>query len=182
MRKVYLIKNANGDTRTAPKSVTWEEFQIANRLHINDVRNVMAALADEIESRGPKHDFTKISREAEFYNNFGEAMNDPGANFTDLPWYKMHVAAERHHLNNNVPEDVNLIDVLEMIVDVVCATKARKGNEAMISIEIDSDILQKAVTNTMIMLDGATEVKDANDMHKFVGGYSRPVSVGEEVF
>lgn len=173
MRKVYLVKDPNGDTRTAPKNVTWEEFQRANRRHIREVQSVMAVLAYEIERRGSNHDFTKFSREAEFYRDFVETMNYPETNFTDLPWYKMHVAAERHHLNNNVPEDVNLIDVFEMLVDVVCATKARKGNEGVISIEIDSDVLQKAVTNTMLMLDDATEVKDDEGMHEFVGRYGR---------
>ena len=173
MRKVYLVKDPNGDTRTAPEGVTFEEFKRANRRHIRDVEEVMASLSSEIYARGEKHDFTKVSREAEFYRDFEKVMYNPGTNFTDLPWYKMHVIAERHHLNNNVPEDVNLIDVLEMIVDVVCAAKARRGNDATISINIDNEVLNKAVMNTALMLDGAIEVKDHENMHDYVGWRGR---------
>lgn len=173
MRKVYLVKDPNGDTRTAPEGVTFEEFQRANRRHIRDVEKVMSLLAGEIEDRGIKHDFTKISREAEFYRDFEKVVYnqcDPGTNFTDLPWYKMHVSAERHHLNNNIPEDVNLIDVLEMIVDVVCATKARRGNDATIAINgIDYELMNKAVMNTALMLDEAIEVKDHETTHEYDG-------------
>lgn len=173
MRKVYLVKDPNGDTRTASNSVTFEEFQRANRRHIRDVEEVTTLLAGEIKDRGRKHDFTKISREAEFYRDFEKVMHNPGTNFTDLPWYKMHVSAERHHLNNNIPEDVNLIDVLEMVVDVVCAAKARRGNDATISINIDNEVLNKAVMNTALMLADIIEVKDHETMHEYDGWRGR---------
>ena len=43
-------------------------------------------------------------------------MND-GTDFINDEWYQLHIKAERHHLLSNCPDDVNLIDVLEMIVD-----------------------------------------------------------------
>jgi hypothetical protein len=44
---------------------------------------------------------------------------------------------------------VNLIDVLEMICDCVCAGMARSGN--VYPVNISSEILQKAVKNTVEM-------------------------------
>ena len=42
---VNVFRNPNGDTRTAPKNVTFEEFQEANDMHINDVKHVMHELS-----------------------------------------------------------------------------------------------------------------------------------------
>ena len=38
---IEIKKNPNGDTRTAPKGITFEEFQEANDMHIYDVSRVM---------------------------------------------------------------------------------------------------------------------------------------------
>ena len=48
------------------------------------------------------------------------------------------------------PSDVNLIDVIEMLIDCVCAGKARTG--VVYPINISSEILQKAVKNTVEVL------------------------------
>lgn len=37
MYDITIYKNPNGDTRTAPKNVTYEQFQKANDMHITDV-------------------------------------------------------------------------------------------------------------------------------------------------
>ena len=39
-----IYKNSNGDTRTAPKNVTFKEFQKANDMHKQDVKIVMDEL------------------------------------------------------------------------------------------------------------------------------------------
>lgn len=36
--KIIIEQNPNGDTRTAPKDVSYEEFQKANDMHISDVK------------------------------------------------------------------------------------------------------------------------------------------------
>ena len=61
----------------------------------------------------------------------------------------MHCQTERHHLNEHCPDDVNLIDVIEMICDCVCAGMARSGS--VYPVTISSEILQKAVENTVNM-------------------------------
>ena len=42
---IKITKNPNGDTRTAPKGITFEQFQQANDTHIQDVQSVMWELS-----------------------------------------------------------------------------------------------------------------------------------------
>ena len=65
---------------------------------------------------------------------------------------------ERHHLNEHCPDDVNLIDVIEMIADCACAGMARSGN--VYPINISSETLQKAVENTAQMCIDAVIIED----------------------
>lgn len=163
-RKIYIEKNPNGDTRTAGKNVSYEDFCKANKSHMQDVAMVMRELASNIEDRGVSHDFTKILHSKQFYSNFRDVLDGNAVeDFTDLPWYKMHVQAERHHLNNHCPEDVNLIDVLEMIVDCVCAAKARRGNDSIYAIDLPDGILERAVNNTIELVDDMVAVKTEDD-------------------
>ena len=50
-RKIEIHKNPNGDTRTAPKGITFEQFKEANNSHIADVGNVMFKLSDMLKER-----------------------------------------------------------------------------------------------------------------------------------
>ena len=154
---VTIYKNPNGDTRTAPKNVSFEEFQEANDMHREDVNQVMYELSQMIDKRGENHDCTKKSQERMFYKNFLSTMNE-GTDFVNDEWYQLHIKAERHHLLSHCPNDVNLIDVLEMISDCVCAGMARSGE--IIDLEIDSDILNRAVQNTAKMIKDMIEVKE----------------------
>ncbi|MEG1523860.1 MAG: hypothetical protein RR475_02410 [Clostridia bacterium] len=75
-----------------------------------------------------------------------------------MSWYKIHVNAERHHLESNCPPDVNLIDVLEMLADCVCAGLARNGEVRPIT--ISDDILKKATQNTIALIKSMIEVEE----------------------
>lgn len=156
---IIIKKNPNGDTRTAPTHVSFNEFAEANDMHIGDVRNVMHELSRFIDYRGTNHDYTKKSHELLFYDNFMSTKLN-GTDFTKGEWYQLHIKEERHHLLSRCPEDVNLIDVLEMIVDCTCAGLARSGETR--PLEISDDILRKAVDNTvgliksMIVLEETT--------------------------
>ena len=123
---IEIKKNPNGDTRTAPKGITFEQFQETNDMHIEDVGKAMHALSRFVDTAGRNHDFTKKSREKMFYRDFVDAQEN-GADFVNGEWYQLHVKTERHHLLSNCPSDVNLIDVLEMIADCTCAGLARSG-------------------------------------------------------
>ena len=154
--KIIIHKNPNGDTRTAPKDITFEQFQGANNSHMRDVANVMWAIAGKLKDNGCKHDWTKKSEEKMFYRDFLATMND-GVDFVSGEWYQLHVNTERHHLFSRCPDDVNLLDVIEMIVDCVCAGKTRSGEVR--DLEISQEILNKALKNTVKMVDEMTVVK-----------------------
>ena len=160
MRKIKIKQNTLGDTRTATKVPTFQEFVDANRSHVDDVGNMMSELANVIRESGINHDFTKIydPYKSLFYRELCAKIEGKIDSFVDGEWYPMHCRTERHHLNKYCPEDVNLIDVLEMISDYVCAGMARSGN--VYPIEIPSDILQKAVKNTVQICIDAVEVTE----------------------
>lgn len=146
---IIIERNPNGDTRTAPKDITFEQFQKANDMHRADVSAVMKYLAHLIHRAGLKHDYTKKSDEELFYDNFLSTMNN-GTNFVEDEWYQLHVNEERHHLLSRCPNDVNLIDVIEMIADCTCAGLARSGEVR--GLEINTEILEKAVENTVKLI------------------------------
>ena len=141
-----IYKNSNGDTRTAPKNVTFKEFQKANDMHREDVKNTMNEIAFLLMEKGKKHDWTKKDYEEMFYNNFLSTLNN-GTNFIEDEWYQLHIEKEKHHLFSKCHDDVDLLDVIEMVVDCVCAGKARSGE--IRGLEINQEILDKALKNTV---------------------------------
>lgn len=152
---IIIEKNPNGDTRTAPKDISFEQFKTANDMHRADVNAVMKYLAHLVHKAGLKHDYTKKSDEELFYENFLSTMNN-GTNFVEDEWYQLHINTERHHLLSRCPEDVNLIDVLEMIVDCTCAGLARSGEVR--DLEISTDILERAIKNTVNLIVNVIDV------------------------
>ena len=78
--------------------------------------------------------------------------------FEDGEWCKLHYATERHHLLENVPDDVNLIDVIEMIADCVCAGMARSGEVR--PLEINESILMRAINNTVKLMVESVELRE----------------------
>ena len=152
--KVVIHKNPNGDTRTAPKGITFKQFQEANNSHIMDVTNTMLRVSEMMEEAACTHDHTKKSDEEQFYKDFLSTMNE-GTDFVSGKWYQHHVNTERHHLLSRCPEDVNLLDVIEMIVDCVCAGKTRSGE--IRGLEITPEILETAMKNTVKLVDDMTE-------------------------
>lgn len=154
---IEIIKNPNGDTRTAPKGITFEQFQEANDMHRADVAAVMYELSRMVDMTGENHDCTKKSQERMFYRDFVNTQEN-GADFMNGEWHQLHVLAERHHLLSHCSDDVNLIDVIEMIADCVCAGMARSGNVR--DLEIDEKILLRAVKNTVELIKGMITIRE----------------------
>lgn len=150
--KIKLKKDPHGDSRHAPKDTTFEQFHEANLNHINDVRNVMTRLSIILDQQGMSHDWTKIIYEGQFWKDF---WSDDFVNGT---WYQKHVHTEKHHPNSYCHDDINLLDIIEMIVDCVCAGKARAGSVR--PIEVSDEILRKALQNTIKLVDDITEIED----------------------
>lgn len=156
-KMIHIRKNPNGDTRTAPKDVTYEQFQEANNMHMKDVEKVMWYLGRLVTRAGYAHDYTKKTEESQFYKDFLSTMNE-GTNFVEGEWYQHHIKHERHHLLSRCPDDVDLLDVLEMIADCVCAGMARSGEVR--ELEISTDILEKAVQNTVKLISEEIVVEE----------------------
>lgn len=151
MDKVYVKPSNNADSRTADtdRHIEFEEFMQNTAMHRDDVKNTMLSFANEIIQRGKDHDWTKVSRAMEFFTQFTLAK-EQGTNFKDSDWYKYHTTEERHHLNTRIPEDVNLIDIIEYLCDGICAGFARSGD--VYHIDITNDTLRKAYENTQEMI------------------------------
>ena len=161
MTQIKIKRNILGDTRTATRVPDFYEFVDANNEHRKDVSNMMNMVANMVRDSGKNHDYTKSDEphRSLFYRELCEVIEKKTNSFEDGEWYPMHYKTERHHLNKYCPEDVNLIDVLEMICDCVCAGMARSGN--VYPIEISSEILQKAVANTEQMLIDAVKLGES---------------------
>ncbi len=153
---IDIAANNLGDTRTANRKPNFNEFQHANRSHMIDVKNVMDEISKLISIAGTDHDYTKRSYEPEFYADFCKVLDGSTENFTDMEWYQTHIREERHHINSRCPDDVDLIDIIEHIVDCCCAGKTRSGYIS--PVVIDPEILQKAVENTVKLIDNNTRI------------------------
>ena len=57
---MIIYKNPNGYTRTASKDVLFEDFQRANRWHIQDVNLAMYLFVEQLNKQRFMHDYTKI--------------------------------------------------------------------------------------------------------------------------
>jgi hypothetical protein len=135
--------------KKCPACETKEDYLIAIAAHINDVQKGCAFIANKVIEAGINHDYTKIPTIDEFMEE-----RDSGIEFKAGNWYPAHIDNERHHLNGSCPDDVNLIDVIEMLVDCTMAAKARNSNLIKMNTDfISSEILEKAFKNTVEMLE-----------------------------
>ena len=154
---IKIKRNPNGDTRTVEKPASFKDFHKANIEHIETVNKVMRLLAAMLSNQGFYHDHTKLEYEDEFYENYLDAIINK-KDFISNTWYQKHVHEEKHHPFSYCHDDINLLDIIETIVDCVCAGKARSGK--IRSLEFDEEILKKAVANTVKLVDEMTEVEE----------------------
>jgi hypothetical protein len=148
MIEIYESKTA--DTRSCDyKSVTKEQLIESSVQHIDDVKQGMRFFA---RMMGKEHDRDKITDIGQFHEDFLTG-------FQQTIWWDNHRKVNRHHLlqDDGVPEDVNLIDVIEMIVDCVMAGMARTGT--VYPLTISQEVLKKAFDNTAELLKKEIIVK-----------------------
>lgn len=162
MIKIKIERNTNGDTRVATKVPSIEEFEDSNYKHTQDVRTMMDEFADEIKNRAKSHDWSKLREphKSAFYRDLCNTI-EGRMDFEEGEWCKFHYDNERHHLLRRCPDDVNLIDVLEMLCDCVCAGMARSG--CVRDLEINAEILECAVKNTAKLLENAVELQEESE-------------------
>lgn len=127
------------------EEVTMQQLLNSSIQHINDVTNAMEFFVKMLRDASKKHDYDKITSIDDFYKSFKSG-------FKDVEWYESHKKLNRHHLfvEEGIPSDVNLIDVLEMISDCVMAGMSRSGS--VYDLNLDVYVLEKAFKNTVELL------------------------------
>lgn len=133
------------------KKITKEKFLKEIYEHRDSVSDCLNFFVKDLIERGMNHDYTKLKFFDLFYSDTVESRLNKDLNFKEMKFYKKHIE-ERHHLNAKVPENVNLIDILEMVADCVSAGISRDGNFRESEIQLDPELLQKAVNNTAKIL------------------------------
>lgn len=118
---IDILPSQTADSRTCDfANVDRDTLLAASVQHIGDVRRALSFFSDLLRETALRHDYDKISDIDGFYANFVTG-------FAQTDWLDRHYSLNRHHLNAQVPDDVNLIDVLDMIADCVMAGMARSG-------------------------------------------------------
>jgi hypothetical protein len=150
---ITIEKSTVADTRTCDYSkVTKEELYKASVQHIEDVRQALRFFEDKIIEAETNHDLDKISDIDGFHRDFLTG-------FKLTTWWDAHRKLNRHHLNagDGIPDDVNLIDVLDFIADCVMAGMGRTG--FVYPLKLDSTLLERAFQNTVSLLKSQVVVK-----------------------
>jgi hypothetical protein len=134
--------------------VTKKQLLASSKQHIGDVVQGLSFFASELLEAAKRHDHDKISDIDGFHRDFATG-------FKQTTWWDNHRKVNRHHLlqADGVPEDVNLVDVLDMIVDCVMAGMARTGT--VYPLDIDNEVLRRAFSNTVELLKSQVCVEGA---------------------
>lgn len=150
---ITIRKSPTADTRTCDYSqVTKGQLLEGSYQHIGDVGRAFSFFRRMLTMSESKHDEDKIADIDSFHADFVTG-------FKSTVWWDKHKKLNRHHLNESdgVPDDVNLIDVLDMIADCVMSGMARSGS--VYPVEIPPEVLKRAFDNTVELLKSQVEVK-----------------------
>ena len=153
--KIILKDSSKGDSRTNGGNASLNDVLEATKTHKKEVNEVMDFLAKELCDMGSIHDWTKLDNFDEEYG-YLVSNNIKDEEFLSSQWWYKHLRLEKHHVKDYAHIDVNLLDVIEFIVDRVCAEKGRTGEINMNYLELNPNILIRAYYNTIRMLDDKT--------------------------
>lgn len=151
---IEIKKSQTADTRTCDfANVCKETLLVSSRQHIGDVVKALAFFSGKLTEAAGEHDYDKLTVIDWFHSDFVTGFKETG-------WWDNHRKIHRHHLDKSdgVPEDVNLIDVLEYISDCVMAGMARSGSVS--ELKLSDELLQRAFKNTVELLKKDVTVKD----------------------
>lgn len=150
---IQIKTSPTADTRTCDFANTSKETLLASsEQHIADVRAGLKVFIDYLHGAASCHDYDKLTEIDHFHRDFQTGFKETG-------WWDNHRRIHRHHLEalDGQPIDVNLLDVLEHVCDCVMAGMARSGSVR--PVELPSDLLQRALTNTVELLKAQVTVK-----------------------
>lgn len=157
---IQIRKSETADTRSCDKTkVTKEQLLASSVQHIGDVGKGIAFFAAKLTEAASVHDYDKLSEIDWFHADFTTEICKPKG------WLENHYLIHRHHLGPfpvagggciGVPDDVNLLDVLEMVADCVLAGMGRSGD--VFPIKLSDALLQRALANTTALLKSQVSV------------------------
>lgn len=159
---IRIQKSPTADTRTCDfANVSRQTLLDSSVRHIIDVRSALLFFSVKLADAANVHDHDKISDIDGFHRDFVTG-------FKQTAWWDAHRKLNRHHLNvaDGIPEDVNLIDVLDYIADCTMAGMARSGSVS--EIHILDTVLKRAFANTAAMLKREVTV---------IGSHGNPVAM-----
>lgn len=154
----FVFMKIQKTTDLEKEDIKKDDLYNETQKHKNDVFRIMSLFAFELMETGYKHDWTKEAYFDDFYNDTVERKSN--RNFKERKWYKIHTEKERHHLHAKVPEDIDLVDVIEYISDSVAAGLSRSGRVEKKYLEISGEALKKAYWNTIDKLIEELEVEN----------------------
>ena len=152
---IYIKPSPTADTRTCDFANTPKEVLLASSVqHIADVGAALAFFGQKITQQAVAHDTDKLTDIDGFHADFIRGFKEPEY----VKWWAKHRRINRHHLlqADGVPEDVNLIDVLDFIADCTMAGMARSGS--VYALNLPDGLLERAFQNTCAMLKAEVEV------------------------
>lgn len=150
---IEIIKSKTADTRTCDfASVSKETLLASSRQHIGDIVKALAFFTSKLVEAAGEHDYDKLTAIDWFHADFVTGFKQTG-------WWDNHRCIHRHHLDkpDGVPQDVNLLDVLEHISDCVMAGMGRSGS--VYELKLPDELLQRAFRNTVDLLKAQVVVK-----------------------
>ena len=150
---IRILPSTTADTRSCDfANVSKETLLESSEQHIDDVRRGLAFFRYILDLAALAHDRDKITDIDSFHADFVTGFKQTG-------WWDRHRKLNRHHLlqADGVPDDVNLIDVLDMIADCVMAGMARSGE--VYPLDISPDVLTRAFQNTVTLLQSRVVVE-----------------------
>lgn len=149
---IQIKPSPTADTRTCDYTqVTRDMLYASSEQHIRDVRKALDFFMAKVCEAGQKHDPDKLTDIDGFHADFVTGFKQTG-------WWDRHRKLNRHHLTqeDGIPQDVNLIDVLDFIADCVMAGMARSGS--VYALHLPPELLVFAFQNTVEMLKCEVEV------------------------
>lgn len=150
---ITIQQSKTADTRTCDVSkVSKEQLLLSSSQHVTDVARGLQFFAGMLLDASNAHDHDKFSGIDQFYADFK-------TKFEQTEWWDNHRKVNRHHLlsEDGVPDDVNLVDVFDMIVDCVMAGMGRSGS--VYPLEIKPKVLMDAFNNTVDLLKSQVVVE-----------------------
>lgn len=143
---IVIQQSTTADTRTCDATeVSKKNLLNSSYQHVDDVHQGMQFFMNMMWESAERHDHDKFSNIDGFHRDF---IND----FKTTEWWDNHRKVNRHHLmiDDGIPQDVNLVDVIDMVVDCVMAGMGRSGY--VYPLEIKPETLMNAFNNTVELL------------------------------